>query len=413
VARLDQEFPPALKSSPQAEGLGSIDAVESAADRRDAGTTVRQGDVLFVRGWALNPEHVAAARVFVAIDDGDPVEGVVGLPRPDIVAALGSNGSLGAGFAAAIPIGSIPIGRHVVRAFFAVDDRLFRIPTEAFIAVDPASDPLAGLVPRADGWAIHLDGIFVGSDRLAGGLGSGAALAFGVPATLRGWAVDVDARQPVGGILADDGNGLRPGVVGFDRPDVTEDLGLPGVERCGFAVPLLTPSAGEGAVRLVMLSADRAAYVETEIRVRRAVAQRTTDLPRLDAAVRIAIDDVVAGTTPYPWASPDADVSLRGDELLWIRGWAIDDARGSPPAAVTLCVDDRLDFFAQAGLERPDVAAALGNPALSPCGFVACIPLAGLPPGDHQVAVRVIATDRSGYFEGGRLLRLSIPARRA
>ena len=312
------------------EGLGSIDALESAADRRDDGTTVRQGDVLFVRGWALNPAHVPARRVFVAIDDGDPVEGVVGLPRPDVVAALGSDGSLGAGFAAAIPIGSIPIGRHVVRASFAVDDRLFRVPTEAFVEVAPASDPLAGLLPRTDGWAIHLDGIFVGNDRVAAGLGDGTALAFGMPATLRGWAVDVNARQSVGGILADDGSGLRPGVVGFDRPDVTDDLGLQGVERCGFAVPLLAPSAGEEAVRLVVLSADRGAYFETEVRVRRAVADRTTGLPRLDAAVRITIDDVVAGTTPYPREYSDADVSLRDDELLWVRGWAIDDVRGAP-----------------------------------------------------------------------------------
>jgi hypothetical protein len=388
--------------------LGSIDAVESVVDRHDDGAPVRQGDVLFVRGWALNSEHLPARRVFVAIDDGDPVEGIVGLPRPDVAAALGSDGVLGAGFAAAIPIGSIPIGRHVVRASFAVDDRVFRLPTEAFVEVAAASDPLAGPVPRADGWAIHLDGIFVGDDRVAVGLGEAAALVFGMPAILRGWAVDVDARQPVGGILADDGNGLRPGVVGFERPDVSDDLGLPGVERCGFAVPMLTPLDGEEAVRLVLLSADRAAYCETEVRVGRAVVHRTSGLPRLGAAVRITIDGVLAGTTPYPWESRDADASLRGDELLWVRGWAIDDVQGAPPAAVTLCVDERLEYFAQAGLERPDVAAALANPALSPCGFVACVPLAGLQLGDHHVAVRVIAADRSGYFENDRPVRLRI-----
>ena len=118
----------------QTEGLGSIDAIESVADRHDD-ATVRQGDVLFVRGWALNPERVPADRVFVAIDDGDPIEGVVGLPRPDVVAALGSDGALGAGFAAALPIGSIPLGRHVVRASFAVDDRVFRVPAEAFVVL--------------------------------------------------------------------------------------------------------------------------------------------------------------------------------------------------------------------------------------------------------------------------------------
>jgi len=390
------------------EGLGSIDGIESVVDRHDDGATVRQGDVLFVRGWALNPERVPADRVFVAIDDGDPVEGVVGLPRPDVVAALGSDGALGAGFAAALPIGSIPLGRHVVRASFAVDDRVFRVPAEAFVEVAVANDPLAGLVPRADGWAIHLDGVFVGTDRVAAAFGEAPALTFGMPATLRGWAVDVDARQPVGGILADDGNGLRPGVVGFERLDVVDDLGLTGVERCGFAVPMLPPSAGEEAVRLVLLSADRDAYVETEVRVRRAVADTTTGLPRLDAAVRVTIDDVLAGTTPYPWESRDADASLRGDELLWVRGWAIDQVRGAPAAAVTLCVDERLEFTAQAGLERPDVAAALGDPALSPCGFAANVPLAGLQLGDHHLAVRVIAADRSGYFENDRPLRLQI-----
>jgi hypothetical protein len=409
VARLDQKRSILLHPRLCPEGLGHLDVLESARGLRSEATVVRQREVLFLQGWALNAERQPVDRIFVGIDDTDPVKGVTGLDRPDVAQAVGSASAAKGGFAAAIPIGSIAPGLHSVWASFTAGDEMFRVPGELRIEVLPALDPVADLAPRAEGWAVSIDGVYVGDDRLAGAVGDGMALAAASPAMLRGWAVDTQAKKPVGDIVAYDANGPRLGVVGFDRPDVIDDLGLPGVQECGFGVPVLAPLDGEESVRLVVLSADRRSFFEAgAIRIRRVAAERTSDLPRLDGLARATVDDVLGDGPPRRVSAGDECLVFRRDELLDVRGWAIDDVRHALPAAVTVLVGDRYEFTAQTRLERPDVAAALRDPALAASGFFARIPLAGIPPGEHRIAVRVVAADRSGFFEdsGSAMLRI-------
>jgi hypothetical protein len=286
---------------------------------------------------------------------------------------------------------------------------MYRVPGELSIEVLPSLDPVAELVLRADGWAVSIDGVYVGDDRLAGAVGDGMALAPGAPAMLCGWAVDTRAGRPVSDIVAYDANGPRLGIMGFDRPDVIDDLGLPGVRECGFRIPVLAPLDGEEALRLVVLSSDRRSFFEAgTVPIQRLAAGRTADLTRLDGPARVTVDDVVGNGPPRRAALGDEFLIFRREELLDVRGWAIDDVRHALPSAVTVLVGDRFEFTAQTRLERPDVAFALRDPALAASGFLARIPLAGIPPGDHRIAVRVVAADRSGFCEDSGSLMLRI-----
>jgi hypothetical protein len=405
VAPLDQKRSVLLHPRLCPEGLGNLDVLESARGLGSEATIVRQREVLFLHGWAVNAQYHPVDRVFVGIDDADPVEGVTGLDRPDVAQAVGSAGAAKAGFAAAIPIGSVAPGMHSIWASFATGDEVFRVPGELRIEVLPTLDPVADLAPRAEGWAVSIDGVYVGDDRLAGAVGDGLALAAAAPAILRGWAVDTQAKKPVGDIIAYDANGPRFGIVGFDRPDVIDDLALPGVLACGFGVPVLAPWAGEETVRLVVLSADRRSFLEAgTVRIRRVARERTSDLPRLDEPARVTVDEVSGDGAPRRVSTGEGCLAFRREELLDVRGWAIDDVSHALPAAVTVRVGDRHEFTAQTRLERPDVAAALCDPALAASGFFARIPLAGIPPGEYRIAVRVVAADRSGFFEGGAVM---------
>src|SRR5690606_32201422 len=82
-----------------------------------------------------------------------------------------------------------------------------------------------------------------------------------------------------------------------------------------------------------------------------------------------------------------------GRQALEVSGWAIAAAgidriessvNGEPRGTVT------------AGSARPDVAAAHPDlPGAAQSGFTGTIPLDGLPPGDHTLHLRAIATDQS------------------
>jgi hypothetical protein len=384
-----------------------VDAVERAGGAAVVGAVPR-GKVLYVRGWALDAQGRPGSRILVTLGDADPVEGVTGLARPDVVVSLGLDPQLRPGFAAAFATGTLPAGTHRIQVALEADGRRFRVPSDVSIELG-AGDPLDALPVRPEGWAIHLDGVYVGVDRVAGGV-DGITLVPDLPAVLRGWAVDVAAQRPLAAVIADDGSGPRAGVVGFSRPDVIDDLGLPGVERCGFAIPLLAPSDAEAVVRIVLASADRGARVDVSLRVCRAPAEGTRGLSLLDGSAVVTIDDVVVGVAPDLGTAVEPGATLHRDELLWVRGWALDAARRAPAAGVMLVVDDEREFVAQAGLERRDVAVANGDAGLVPCGYAGVVPLALFAPGEHRVALRVVAPGASGYWEEAEALRFRIGA---
>lgn len=88
-----------------------------------------------------------------------------------------------------------------------------------------------------------------------------------------------------------------------------------------------------------------------------------------------------------------------------VSGWAADVPAHEPAAAILVMVDGRAAAVGITGTERPDVAAALGEPRLGRSGFAIPLPGVVLP---DAAAVRVFAVSRS-Y----RAVELPGPARAA
>ena len=51
------------------------------------------------------------------------------------------------------------------------------------------------------------------------------------------------------------------------------------------------------------------------------------------------------------------------------------------------------------GHQRADVATYFKTPALEHVGFTVTLPAGAVKPGQHQAMVRVVAVDKSGYFD--------------
>ncbi|BDE07656.1 hypothetical protein WPS_29320 [Vulcanimicrobium alpinum] len=83
---------------------------------------------------------------------------------------------------------------------------------------------------------------------------------------------------------------------------------------------------------------------------------------------------------------------------LSVKGWAIDAPANAPAGGVLVRVDDGRPIVARYGLSRPDVAAALGNPALEATGYKALLETAHLAKGAHRLRFYVLDAHRTGVY---------------
>jgi hypothetical protein len=126
-----------------------------------------------------------------------------------------------------------------------------------------------------------------------------------------------------------------------------------------------------------------------------------------DATSAVMLDKIETnlGTTPYlsvdglnGITSPaSGSVTPVNGASFQIAGFAVDQAHESAAAGVVVVVD-RQTYVAKFGGDRPDIAEALKNPNYLHSQFWAEIPTAGLGKGLHDVSLRVVAADRSGYY---------------
>lgn len=84
---------------------------------------------------------------------------------------------------------------------------------------------------------------------------------------------------------------------------------------------------------------------------------------------------------------------------LYVRGWAIAPSGSSLAGAVLTVIDSGEMVEAVYGLERPDVATALKNVALTASGFRSICPLDGLPQGRHTLGLRVVEPGSETYHD--------------
>jgi hypothetical protein len=113
--------------------------------------------------------------------------------------------------------------------------------------------------------------------------------------------------------------------------------------------------------------------------------------------------DAIDGVT-LPKAS--TVVEITGDKIR-IAGNYVDAVHGDAAAGVIAMIGDK-PFVAGYGGERPDIASALNNPKYLKSQFYVEIPASSVGKGLHDVKMRVIASDRSGYYESGVVAKLDV-----
>lgn len=90
-------------------------------------------------------------------------------------------------------------------------------------------------------------------------------------------------------------------------------------------------------------------------------------------------------------------VTAAGAPLL-LDGFGFDPVAKTPGKGVDVVVDGKA-YGAAYGAPRQDVATYFKAPALVKVGFSVTLPPGTLAPGAHNVAVRVVAADGTGFFE--------------
>lgn len=90
--------------------------------------------------------------------------------------------------------------------------------------------------------------------------------------------------------------------------------------------------------------------------------------------------------------------TLPRGHVLSAGGWAIDAATKSMAGGVMFTVDDKIDFGAVYGGNRPDVAHKLGGRYMK-SGFIITMRSSMLTPGSHYLRIKILSHDRKGYYE--------------
>ena len=86
------------------------------------------------------------------------------------------------------------------------------------------------------------------------------------------------------------------------------------------------------------------------------------------------------------------------DGVMRLEGWAVDPIAGRGAKGVLIEVAGTVGWI-PAGRRRPDVASVFGVTGYENSGYRGVIDLAGVPPGRHVVAFKVVSEDGHGYFE--------------
>lgn len=114
------------------------------------------------------------------------------------------------------------------------------------------------------------------------------------------------------------------------------------------------------------------------------------------------VDGINGVTSP----KPGSVIPVKGDKIE-VAGNYVDAVKGDAAAGVVVMIDNK-PFVAIYGGERPDIAKTLNNPKYLKSQFYVAVPTSDVGKGVHDLKIRVIASDKSGYYESGLIARLDI-----
>jgi outer membrane protein OmpA-like peptidoglycan-associated protein len=123
-------------------------------------------------------------------------------------------------------------------------------------------------------------------------------------------------------------------------------------------------------------------------------------LPRPGKAVFYSVDTLAAPQSdPVTVAADDqARIAIHNGQPVEIDGWATDRVAKKPAGGVYIGVDKKKYVKAEYGLERDDVAAALGDPDRTAVGYSVTVPAELLKTGSHALDLIVLNADGIGFF---------------
>jgi hypothetical protein len=379
---------------------GSIDSCAAPDSAEPGSRSVRRGERIVVEGWCADPTTLRPpAQVAIVLADR-VIAAAGGIPRPDVVAALGvPHDSPGYGFVAVVDTAGVPLGTHVARVVLRASDGSWRVVRDgASLEIEPsgAGGSIAGAQSSR---FVHVDPPVRARD--------------GAPASsageneiviVSGWALDDDLRPGLSVAVAVDGTIVGEAAYGLPRPDVRSHFAAAAAaDMCGYHFRVRAGrigAAGRRVIHAVLRAADgtlRIAGTAVTIDVIKAdaLADALLAVPapaaRFDEARAVRSDGTVAAA-----ADP---LRVHPGEVLVLRGWAVDAERRSDPSRMFVVLDGSLPVEAPSGLARPDIFETLGYGSRS--GFEVAVPLDGLTPGAHTIEAYIGTADGDELVPAG------------
>jgi N-acetylmuramoyl-L-alanine amidase len=165
-----------------------------------------------------------------------------------------------------------------------------------------------------------------------------------------------------------DGVSLGLSAYGLQRPDVAAFFQSETLAESGFTFPLDLSAAPPGPHTI-------------DVTARSALTGATSTYSQV---ITVVDEPDPVGSLDLP--KQDARVSP-GSVVLW--GWAVDRAAkvGTGVSRVVVYLDGDLLGDAIYGLDRPDVAAALGSTRFAASGYSYSLDLSSASPGQHSIIV--------------------------
>ena len=108
--------------------------------------------------------------------------------------------------------------------------------------------------------------------------------------------------------------------------------------------------------------------------------------------------DTINGLVVSQQSSPIV-VNSASDDTVTLTGWAVDALANKVAFTVFVTFDGKIDVPALYGLERPDVAQALGTPQFEFSGFWVSFSSSILTQGEHTVSLKIVSWDGLYYYQ--------------
>ena len=132
---------------------------------------------------------------------------------------------------------------------------------------------------------------------------------------------------------------------------------------------------------------------------------KSAPLQKVPGDTPYSIDSV--NKQPLPKVGPVVVKSADTPSVV-IAGWAVDGPAKASAGGVMFNIDGKSDITATYGAERADVATVLKDPNYKMSGFGIAIPTQSIEKGRHTISMKILTSDKKGYYEPNRKIDIDI-----